>query len=145
MYQLRMRAIFPTKLNSMKINSKGVWSIIQKLALTKTSRYTAFSRHGLIPKSQPYIQGIIQHINSTPVGYVHVHVHVWEPIKPMWTALQEVVTAVCPSCTYRLHNEVEVSTGFTHRGLEARGCVHPVETEPSDVNNLYHGLVYFST
>ena len=41
---------------------------------------------------------------------------------------------------YRLHHEVEVSTGFTHRGPEARGCVNPVETELSDVNNLYHGM-----
>ena len=41
---------------------------------------------------------------------------------------------------YRLHHEVEVSTGFTHRGPEARGCVNRVETEPSDVTNLYHGL-----
>ena len=41
---------------------------------------------------------------------------------------------------YRLHHEVEVSTGFTHRGPEARGCVNRVETEPSDVNDLYHGL-----
>ena len=35
---------------------------------------------------------------------------------------------------------VKVSTGFTHRGLEARGCVNRVETEPSDVTDLYHGL-----
>ena len=42
--------------------------------------------------------------------------------------------------TYRLHHEVEVSTGFTHRGPEARGCVNRVETEPSDVTDLYHGL-----
>ena len=41
---------------------------------------------------------------------------------------------------YRLHHEVEVSTGFTHRGPEARGCVNRVETEPSDVTDLYHGL-----
>ena len=40
----------------------------------------------------------------------------------------------------RLHHEVEVSTGFTHRGLEARGYVNRVETEPSDVTDLYHGL-----
>ena len=40
----------------------------------------------------------------------------------------------------RLHHEVEVSMGFTHRGLEARGCVNRVETEPSDVTDLYHGL-----
>ena len=44
-------------------------------------------------------------------------------------------------CMYRLHHEVEVSTGFTHRGPEARGCVNRVETEPSlDVTDLYHGL-----
>ena len=41
---------------------------------------------------------------------------------------------------YRLHHEVEVSTEFTHLGPEARGCVNPVETELSDVNNLYHGM-----
>ena len=41
---------------------------------------------------------------------------------------------------YRLHHEAEVSTGFTHRGPEARGCVNRVETEPSDVTDLYHGL-----
>ena len=42
---------------------------------------------------------------------------------------------------YRLiHHEVEVSTGFTHRGREARGCVNRIETELSDVTNLYHGL-----
>ena len=41
---------------------------------------------------------------------------------------------------YRLYHEVEVSTGFTHRGPEARGCVNGVETEPSDVTDLYHGL-----
>ena len=41
---------------------------------------------------------------------------------------------------YRLHHEVKVSTGFTHRGPEARGCINRVETEPSDVTNLYHGL-----
>ena len=41
---------------------------------------------------------------------------------------------------YRLHHEVEVSMGFTRRGPEARGCVNPVETEPSDVTDLYHGL-----
>ena len=41
---------------------------------------------------------------------------------------------------YRIHHEVEVSTGFTHRGPEARGYVNPVETEPSDVTDLYHGL-----
>ena len=41
---------------------------------------------------------------------------------------------------YRLHHEVEVSTGFTHQGPEARGCVNCVETEPSDVTDLYHGL-----
>ena len=41
---------------------------------------------------------------------------------------------------YRLHHEVEVSMGFTHRGPEARGCVNRVETEPSDVTDLYHGL-----
>ena len=44
------------------------------------------------------------------------------------------------SYKYRLHHEVEVSTGFTHRGPEARGCVNRVETEPSDVTDLYHGL-----
>ena len=32
--------------------------------------------------------------------------------------------------------------GFTHRGPEARGCVNRVETEPSDVTDLYHGLGY---
>ena len=36
---------------------------------------------------------------------------------------------------YRLYHEVEVSTGFTHRGH-----VNHVETEPSDVTDLYHGL-----
>ena len=41
---------------------------------------------------------------------------------------------------YRLHHEVQVSTGFTHRGPQARGCINPVETEPSDVTDLYHGL-----
>ena len=41
---------------------------------------------------------------------------------------------------YRLHREVEVSMGFTHQGPEARGCVNRVETEPSDVTDLYHGL-----
>ena len=41
---------------------------------------------------------------------------------------------------YRLHHEVEVSTEFTHRGPEARGCINRVETEPSDVTDLYHGL-----
>ena len=41
---------------------------------------------------------------------------------------------------YRLHHEVEVSTGFTHRGLEARGCVNRIETKLSDVIELYHGL-----
>ena len=41
---------------------------------------------------------------------------------------------------YRLHHEVEVSMGFTHRGPEARGGVNRVETEPSDVTDLYHGL-----
>ena len=45
---------------------------------------------------------------------------------------------------YRLHHEVEVSMGFAHQGPEARGCVNPIETEPSDVTDLYHGLVYFS-
>ena len=40
---------------------------------------------------------------------------------------------------YRLHHEVQVSTRFTHRGPETRGCVNRVETEPSDVNDLYHG------
>ena len=45
------------------------------------------------------------------------------------------------TCTkYRLHHEVEVSMGFTHRGPEARGCVNHIETEPSDVTDLYHGL-----
>ena len=39
---------------------------------------------------------------------------------------------------YRLHHEVEVSTGFIHRGPEARGCENPVETESSDVTDLYH-------
>ena len=43
-------------------------------------------------------------------------------------------------CMYRFHHEVEVSMGFTHRGPEARGCVNCVETEPSDVTDLYHGL-----
>ena len=33
---------------------------------------------------------------------------------------------------YRLHHEVG--------GPEARGCVNRVETEPSDVTDLYHGL-----
>ena len=41
---------------------------------------------------------------------------------------------------YRLHHEVEVSTGFAHRGLEAQGCVNRVETKPSDVTDLHHGL-----
>ena len=41
------------------------------------------------------------------------------------------------SSLYRLHYEVEVSTGFTHRGPEAR---NRVETKPSDVTDLYHGL-----
>jgi hypothetical protein len=41
---------------------------------------------------------------------------------------------------YRLYHEVEVSTRFTHRGPQARGCVNRVETEPSDVTDLYHGL-----
>ena len=40
---------------------------------------------------------------------------------------------------YRLHHEVQVSTQFTHLGPEARGCVNRAETEPSDVNDLYHG------
>ena len=30
---------------------------------------------------------------------------------------------------YRLYHEVEVSTRFTHRGPEARGCVNHVETD----------------
>ena len=30
---------------------------------------------------------------------------------------------------YRLYHEVEVSTRFTHRGPEARGCVNRVETD----------------
>ena len=41
---------------------------------------------------------------------------------------------------YRLHHEVDVSMGFAHRGPEARGCANPVETEPSDVTDLYHGI-----
>ena len=43
---------------------------------------------------------------------------------------------------YRLHHEVQVSTGFTHRGSEARGCVNHVETELSDITNrdLCRGL-----
>ena len=41
---------------------------------------------------------------------------------------------------YRLHHEVKASTGFTHRGPDARGSVNCVETEPSDVADLYHGL-----
>ena len=41
---------------------------------------------------------------------------------------------------YRLHHEVEIYTGFTHQGPEARGYVNRVETEPSDVTDLYHGL-----
>ena len=44
------------------------------------------------------------------------------------------------SHVYRLHREVEVSTGFTHRGPDARGSINRVETEPSDVADLYHGL-----
>ena len=32
-------------------------------------------------------------------------------------------------CMYRLYHEVEVSTRFTHRGPEARGCVNHVETD----------------
>ena len=30
---------------------------------------------------------------------------------------------------YRLYHEVEVSTRFTHRGPQARGCVNRVETD----------------
>ena len=30
--------------------------------------------------------------------------------------------------------------GFTHRGLLAQMCVNPIETEPSDITDLYHGL-----
>ena len=41
---------------------------------------------------------------------------------------------------YRLHHEVEVSTWFTHQGPQARGYVNHVETEPSEVTDLYHGL-----
>ena len=41
---------------------------------------------------------------------------------------------------YRLYHVVEVSMGFIHRGPEGRGCVNRVETEQSDVTNLYHGL-----
>ena len=41
---------------------------------------------------------------------------------------------------YRLYHEVEVSTRFTHRGLKARGCVNRVETEPSDITDLYHDI-----
>ena len=40
---------------------------------------------------------------------------------------------------YRLHHEVQVSMQFTHRVPEARGCVNRIETEPSDINDLYHG------
>ena len=32
-----------------------------------------------------------------------------------------------------------MSTRFTHRGPEARGCVNRVETELSDITDLYHG------
>ena len=46
----------------------------------------------------------------------------------------------CAKYMYRLHHEVEVSTGFTYRGPEARDCVNRVETEPSDVTDLYHRL-----
>jgi hypothetical protein len=35
---------------------------------------------------------------------------------------------------------MQVSTGLTHQGPEARGCVNPVETEPSDVTDFYHGV-----
>ena len=43
-------------------------------------------------------------------------------------------------CMYRLHHKVEVSSRFTHRGPQARGCVNREETEPSDVTDLYQGL-----
>ena len=55
-----------------------------------------------------------------------------------------VVVLGCHDIQYgrldRLHHEVEISTGFTHRGREARGCVNHVETEPSDVTDLHHEL-----
>ena len=41
---------------------------------------------------------------------------------------------------YGLDHEVQVSTQFTHQGLEARGYVNRIETGLSDITNLYHGL-----
>ena len=67
------------------------------------------------------------YIHAYTLMHIYTHVHVY----------------ICV-CTYRLHHEVEVSTGFTHRGPEAQGCVNLVETEQSDVTDLYHGLVCFS-
>ena len=41
---------------------------------------------------------------------------------------------------YRLYHKVEVSMGFTHWGPQARGSVNHVETDTSDITDLYHGL-----
>ena len=49
------------------------------------------------------------------------------------------VYCVDDTCTYRLHQEVQVSTELHTEGRTARGCVNPVETELSDVTDLYHG------
>ena len=54
----------------------------------------------------------------------------WEGVNLIWR------------CTvmYRLHHKVQVSMRFTYRRLEAWGCVNCVETEPSDITDLYRGL-----